>query len=58
MHVGHSGKRFFIAPDASRARWMVPVEQEALYVGWLDATDWPDDTLTNFVINSGKVEAE
>ena len=54
MHRGQSGKRFFIAPDASRARWMVQVEQEALYAGWLDATDWADNVLTGFVESKGE----
>jgi hypothetical protein len=52
MHTGHAGKRFFIAPDASRARWMVGFEQEAIYPGWLDATDWPDDVLESFIMSN------
>lgn len=50
MTLKNKGLRFFISPDASKARWMLAVEKEAFYSDYLDATDWPDDVFLTFLM--------
>lgn len=49
MSLKDQGFRFCISPDHSDGRWLHPAEQAALYPDWLDVTDWPTETLVEYL---------
>lgn len=51
MSLLDQGMRYYISPDKTQSRWLHPVEQAALYVGWLDVSDWPCDKLVSYLMS-------
>lgn len=48
-------RRFYISPNGERSRWMLTHVRRANHPDWIDATDWPDEKLAEFImINSSK----
>lgn len=49
MNLREQGFRFCISPDKQRARWIHPIEYQALYPDWLDHTDTSEEELVEFL---------
>ncbi|WP_341304696.1 hypothetical protein [Pseudomonas sp. TMP25] len=45
MNMASQGKRFYMNPSKTEARWLDPPIQQHLYAGWQDVTDLSPDEL-------------
>lgn len=44
-------KRFYISPNGEHVRWMHPHTAAVAEPDWLDATDWTDDELSEYILD-------
>lgn len=49
MTLKELGHRYYISPDKKDSKWMTPVLRAHSYPDWIDATDWSDEQLIDWL---------